>query len=71
MNINDQQHAFLEALFDAYKQDDLRLNDWERSFMKDNSQRFAKYGRGVYLSEKQVSLLEKIASQYELEMDQF
>ena len=68
----DEQHFdFLAAVLDAYKQDDQRVNDWERGFLKDMSARFDKYGKNTYVSEKQWNAIKRVAEAYDLEIDQF
>ena len=68
----DEQHfLFLEALVDAIKQDDMRLNDWERSMGGDMVKRFEKFGKNTYVSEKQWNALKRIASAYDIEIEQF
>jgi hypothetical protein len=69
--MDEQKVAFLEALMELYEQDDLRLNDWERGFMKDMSARFNKYASGTYISDKQWNAIKKIAAAYDLELEQF
>lgn len=69
--MDEQKFLFLEALLDAIQQDDLRMNDWERSFSGDMVKRFEKYGRDTYVSEKQWNAIKKIADLYDLSVDQF
>lgn len=69
--MDDQHFEFLQAVLDAYKQDDMRLSDWERGFMKDMNTRFEKYGKGTYVSEKQWGAIKRAANTYDLELEQF
>lgn len=69
--MEDQKFEFLTAVIDAYKQDDQRLNDWERGFMKDMGVRFEKYGKGTYVSDKQWGAIKRVAEAYDLEIEQF
>ena len=69
--MEDQNFEYLSAVLDAYKQDDARLNDWERGFMKDMAVRFEKYGKNTYVSEKQWNAIKRVAEAYDLELEQF
>ena len=69
--MEDQKFEFLTAVIDAYKQDDQRLNDWERGFMKDMGVRFEKYGKETYVSDKQWGAIKRVAEAYDLETEQF
>ena len=69
--MTDQQYEFMTAIMDAYGQDDMRLNDWERVFINDMKIRFEKYGRTTYMSDKQWNAIKKIGNAYDLELDQF
>jgi hypothetical protein len=69
--MEDQKFEFLSAVASAYKEDEMRLNDWERGFMKDMTARFEKYGKGTYVSDKQWGAIKRIAETYDLEIDQF
>jgi hypothetical protein len=69
--MESQQFDFLEAVVDVYGQDDLRLNDWERGFMKDMAIRFKKYGRDTFISDRQWTAIKKIGEAYDIEIGQF
>lgn len=69
--MDEQYFEFLAAVLDAYKQDDQRVNDWERGFLKDMSTRFEKYGKNTYVSEKQWNAIKRVAQAYDLELEQF
>lgn len=69
--MDDQHFEFLQSVMEAYKQDDMRLNDWERGFFGDMQKRFEKYGRNTYVSEKQWNAIKRVAEAYDLELEQF
>lgn len=55
----DQEEKFNVIV--AESQDELKkLNDWERGFLKDQIERYEKYGAGLSLSPKQWNVLNKI-----------
>lgn len=59
MPISSEQEELLNAIFNE-AEGAPSLNDWEKSFLKDNMQRYKEYGAGINLSPKQWAVLEKI-----------
>lgn len=58
MPLTTEQEDRLNAIFEAL--DGAKLNDWERGFLKDQVDRYNKYGAGLSLSPKQWSCLDKM-----------
>lgn len=51
----------------AINSTDERLTDWERTFVKEQKDRFKKWGNETYLSDKQVDVIVKIAERMQIE----
>lgn len=51
----------------SIKSTDTRLTEWERDFIKEQKERFKKWGDETYLSDKQIDIIHKIAERMAIE----
>lgn len=58
MPLTEEQEERLGSIFEVL--DGAKLNDWERGFLKDQKERYDKYGAGLSLSPKQWACLDKM-----------
>lgn len=66
MPLTTEQEEKLNTFLTELGDDPKRLNDWERGFLKDQVERYQKYGAGISLSPKQWAVLTKL---YEKNME--
>ncbi|GEM_PF-6299296 len=59
--------AQVKADLRSVKSTDPRLSDWERGFIKEQKERFKKWGDETYLSDKQIDVIHKIAERMAIE----
>jgi len=67
MTISTNQGNYLESVITAFELDPGPLNDWEKGFMKNQSERFEQYGNDIFMSPKQWGVINKIADAYGIE----
>lgn len=65
--LNPEILAQVKADLRSVKSTDPRLSDWERSFVKEQKERFKKWGDDTYLSDKQIDVIHKIAERMAIE----
>ena len=61
MALSQTEHEWLEGLLNAYDGNEKLTSEWRRGFMADQVDRFAKYGKDMYLSAKQWNVLNSVA----------
>jgi hypothetical protein len=63
--LTDSQNEELEALFYTISEHEDVLNEWEKGFFNDNYERWQKFGKNIYITEKQWAVLFKIRDKIE------
>lgn len=61
MSLSQTEHEWLEGMIEAYDGNEKMTGEWRRNFMKDQLDRFAKYGKDMYLSAKQWKVVRDVA----------
>lgn len=60
MPITDEQVEWLEKLIGRCDEEHQQLSDWEHNFVEDQRKRFEQYGSKMFLSPKQLQVLQRI-----------
>ena len=62
MALSESEAEYLEGLLQAVESAHVnQLSDWRRGFMKDQRERWEKYGPDIFLSPKQWNILRQVA----------
>ncbi|RPJ29583.1 MAG: hypothetical protein EHM33_00515 [Chloroflexi bacterium] len=65
--MTEQEHEYVNAVVDAFKEAPKRLSAWEEGFMEDMAMRLEKYQVDTYISPKQWGIIEKVAKKLDIE----
>jgi len=60
MALTDDQNEELEEMLECINNNPEKLNQWEKDFADDNYKRWQKYGKNIFLSEKQWEVIIKL-----------
>jgi len=66
MSMTRQRQQFLKTLFAEIESDPKPMSEFEVNFMKDQKERFDKYGSEMYLSVKQMAIIIRVGEKYQL-----
>lgn len=61
MALTKTESDWMEGLINAYDGNEGMVSDWARGFMKDQVERWTKYGKDMFLSPKQWAVLQRTA----------
>lgn len=61
MALNPDEAAWVEGLLEKYSEDNTKVSDWEMGFMKDQVERWEKYGAEMRISPKQWPIFDRVA----------
>jgi hypothetical protein len=64
-----QRVEFFKQIFAEIESDPRPLSEFEIDFMKDQKERFDKYGSSMFVSTKQLAIFIRVGERYKLEED--